>query len=197
MKAILLSGGMDSVALAYWRRPDIAMTIDYGQIAASAELRAASAVAEELRMSHRIVRADCRHLGRGQMAGGKRMVGAPSPEWWPFRNQLLITLGVMQLASAGVEELMIGSVSNDAPHSDGREDFVDAMDRVVHMQEFGPRISAPAIKMTTVELVKESGIPLDILAWAHSCHVSDVACGTCRGCNKHRDTYAALGLIEY
>jgi len=31
MKAILLSGGLDSIALAYWLRPQIAVTIDYGQ----------------------------------------------------------------------------------------------------------------------------------------------------------------------
>ena len=27
--ALLLSGGMDSIALAYWRKPSIAITIDY------------------------------------------------------------------------------------------------------------------------------------------------------------------------
>ena len=37
--ALLLSGGMDSIALAYWKRPDIALTIDYGQAAADAEER--------------------------------------------------------------------------------------------------------------------------------------------------------------
>ncbi len=29
--AILLSGGMDSIALAYWKRPELAITINYGQ----------------------------------------------------------------------------------------------------------------------------------------------------------------------
>lgn len=36
--AILLSGGMDSIALAYWKRPEIAITIDYGQKPAAAEV---------------------------------------------------------------------------------------------------------------------------------------------------------------
>jgi 7-cyano-7-deazaguanine synthase len=38
---LLLSGGMDSVALAYWLRPDVAFTIDYGQLSAEGELRSA------------------------------------------------------------------------------------------------------------------------------------------------------------
>ena len=29
-KAILLSGGMDSIALAYWLRPEVASRLDYG-----------------------------------------------------------------------------------------------------------------------------------------------------------------------
>lgn len=42
---LLLSGGMDSLTLAWWKRPDIAFTLNYGQLAAQAEieLRARSA----------------------------------------------------------------------------------------------------------------------------------------------------------
>jgi 7-cyano-7-deazaguanine synthase len=47
-KAILLSGGIDSIALAYWQRPDIAITIDYGQAPAQAEINASTAVASAL-----------------------------------------------------------------------------------------------------------------------------------------------------
>lgn len=197
MKAVLLSGGMDSIALAYWQRPEIAVTIDYGQLAATAELRAAAAVAKELRIGHRIVRVDARSLGQGQMTGKRRFTGAPSPEWWPFRNQLLVTLATMNLVGSGVDELMIGTVHGDDLHSDGSAEFINAINRLVQLQEFGPCITAPAIHMSTVELVRRSGIPYEILAWAHSCHASDLACGTCRGCNKHRETYAALSLPEY
>ena len=39
---IALSGGMDSICLAWWKRPESAITIDYGQLAASAEIAAAA-----------------------------------------------------------------------------------------------------------------------------------------------------------
>lgn len=42
MKALLLSGGMDSISVAFWKRPEIAISIDYGQRAAEAEITAAN-----------------------------------------------------------------------------------------------------------------------------------------------------------
>lgn len=55
----------------------------------------------------------------------------------------------------------------------------------MEMQEGGIRVTAPAIRMSTVELVRASGVPREILAWAHSCHTGPLACGDCRGCHKH------------
>ena len=64
-KAILLSGGMDSIALAYWLRPEIAITLDYGQRAAEAEIKAAAKVAGALGIEHSVISVDCSALGSG------------------------------------------------------------------------------------------------------------------------------------
>jgi 7-cyano-7-deazaguanine synthase len=32
-----------------------------------------------------------------------------------------------------------------------------------------------------------------VLAWAHSCHTGVLACGRCRGCVKHYETWRELG----
>lgn len=185
MKALLLSGGMDSISVAYWKRPDIAITIDYGQRAAEAEITAAGQAAKEIGMQHEVVTIDCRAIGSGDMAGSDAICVAPVPEWWPFRNQLLLTFAAARGIVLGVTELMTGSVSSDATHADGRPDFYNAMDSVTALQEGGIRVSAPALDMTTVELVHRSGVPREILAWAHSCHTGNLACGQCRGCVKH------------
>lgn len=192
MKAILLSGGMDSIALAYWKRPAIAFTIDYGQAAAPAELAAAAQVANELEMQHQILRVDCSSLGSGDMAGSAPASVAPVPEWWPFRNQMLVTLAGMKAISLGVNELMIGSVSSDGQHADGRPEFFEALDRLMHLQEGGINVTAPALHLTTVELIQESAIPAGLLGWAHSCHTGPLACGGCRGCTKHYDVTREL-----
>ena len=97
--ALLLSGGMDSIALAWWKRPDMAFTVDYGQLAAAAEVVAARAVSERLQVPHYIIRFDGRELGSGDMAGSTPDVHAPASDWWPYRNQLLLTLAGMKAIS--------------------------------------------------------------------------------------------------
>jgi len=176
---------MDSIALAYWLRPDLAITVDYGQAAASAEVAASAQVCRDLGMAHDVLTVDCSSLGSGDMAGSAPLAAAPIPEWWPFRNQLLITLAGMRAVSSGIGEIMVGSVATDGSHADGRPEFFAAVDALMSLQEGGIRITAPALGMTTAELVRASGVPRSVLAWAHSCHVGSLACGTCRGCVKH------------
>ena len=196
-RGLLLSGGMDSVALAYWLHPDFAYTVDYGQLAAEGEIRAASMVARELGISHRVLRVDCRSLGSGDMAGTAPSADAPVSEWWPFRNQLILTIVAGKALEDGVGELMMGSVKTDGSHADGRAEFFALADALFTFQEGGLRISAPALTYDAVELVRRSGIPRGLLAWSHSCHIAPHACGRCRGCVKHAETMKALGFDDY
>ncbi len=195
--ALLLSGGMDSVAIAWWKRPDIAITIDYGQNPAAGEIRAAGAVAATLGIEHRIVRCDLSALGSGDMAGSAPLEMAPIAEWWPFRNQMLLTVAAMQAVSLGVGRLLIGCLSTDRRHADGTAEFITAMNCVLYVQEGGLVVEAPAITLTAVELIRHSGIPFEVLAWAHSCHRANEACGVCGGCLKHYATMQALGNDPY
>jgi 7-cyano-7-deazaguanine synthase len=182
---ILLSGGMDSTALAWWRRPKIAFTVDYGQASAAGEVRAASAVCEAIGAAHEVIRVDCASLGSGDLAGTPPLPIAPIPEWWPYRNQLLVTLVGMRAVSLGIQTLMLGAVQTDSQHLDGTPAFFEALDRLMALQEGGLRIEAPALGMTGAELVRRSNVPRSVLAWAHSCHTGEFACGVCRGCAKH------------
>jgi 7-cyano-7-deazaguanine synthase len=188
---------MDSIALAYWKRPEIAITIDYGQKAAPTELAAAQEVARSLQIQHEVVSVDCSQLGSGDMAGGAPLGIAPVQEWWPFRNQLLLTLAGMRAVALGVNELMVGSVASDGCHVDGRPDFYEISDRLFAMQEGGLRVTAPAIALSTVELIQRSNVPRAILAWAHSCHTGPLACGHCRGCHKHFQVTEQLSEHAY
>jgi 7-cyano-7-deazaguanine synthase len=196
-RALLLSGGMDSIALAWAIRPEIAITIDYGQLSARGEIRAATAVCEALQLAHRVLKVDCRDLGSGDMAGSEVSPVAPVREWWPYRNQLLITLAAAAALQEGVTVIVLGTVATDIVHVDGRVEFFDAMHKVLKMQEGGLELEVPAIHETTTALCQRVSVPFELLAWAHSCHVSEYACGLCRGCNKHRETMRELGNDEY
>ena len=195
--ALLLSGGMDSVCITYWKRPCVGVTIDYGHNPAAGEIRAASAVCDALDIEHIVLRADISKLGSGDLAGKAPMDGAPASEWWPYRNQFLLTLAAMKCHLIGVSVLMIGVNKTDSFHADGTARFINQMNHIFGLQEGELKITAPGIAYTTEELVRVSQIPLDILSWAHSCHVSEIACGFCRGCRKHYETMGATFGIAY
>lgn len=195
--ALLLSGGMDSIALAYWKRPEVCITVSYGQRAARAEARAAAAVCEALNIEHHVIEADLSALGSGDMAGQAPAELAPVSEWWPFRNQMLITLAAMKAVALNVSKLSIGTLRTDGVHADGKVEFIEAMNSLLRCQEGEITLDAPAIKLSGPELIKASGIPADLLAWSHSCHVANEACGLCRGCRKHYETLEELGLEPY
>lgn len=197
MDAVLLSGGMDSISLAAWLRPIAAITIDYGQVCAAAEICAAQQASLLLGIQHHTIHADCSALGSGDLSGTAPLPCAPASDWWPFRNQLLITLAAMQGVRLGVKRLLLGTVRSDCFHTGGTPRFIEAIDQIVQMQEGAISIVAPAIAMTTVELVRKSGVDFDLLSWAHSCHSSNFACGFCRGCLKHREVMRALGHEPY
>jgi len=196
-RLLLLSGGMDSIALAWMLRPDLSLTIDYGQRAAEGEIRAAAAVSHELGLLHQVLHIDCSSLGSGDMAGTPPSDFAHVPEWWPFRNQLLITMAAAVAVHENYDTIVIGTVANDASHADGRIDFLDAMSHVLALQEGGVTLEAPAIQETTVQFCRRIGVPHSVLGWAHSCHVGSFGCGTCRGCCKHRESMRELGFGEY
>lgn len=195
--ALLLSGGMDSIALAYWLRPEVTITVDYGQRPAGAEIRAATTVSSELEIDHHIVSADLSALGSGDMAGTAALSIAKVLEWWPYRNQMLVTLAAMKVIGFGIRRLLIGTLKTDHHHADGRPEFIRAMDALLRCQEGEIRLEAPAIEMSAVELLQTSCVPLELLAWAHSCHVGDYACGLCQGCRKHYETMAELSVDPY
>lgn len=190
--ALLLSGGMDSLSIAWWKRPDVAITINYGQLAAEAEIRASKAICSVLGIEHHILEVDCRSLGSGDMAGGKADPNAPASDWWPYRNQLLATLAAMKAIALGVTHLWLGSVKSDGSHADGTPAFVSALSALLSLQEGGMKVEAPAIELSTAELVRVSKVPMDQLAWAHSCHRANVTCGRCRGCNKYFEVLEEL-----
>ncbi|APR34939.1 7-cyano-7-deazaguanine synthase [Paraburkholderia sp. SOS3] len=191
---LLLSGGIDSICLAYWYRPDICLTVAYGQVAAAAEIQASAQVCFELSLRHEIVHAEIPRLGSGTMAGEASSPHSAHEEFWPFRNQYLITLAAMLAINQKCDRVIIGTVATDVRHADGSSAFVQTMSKVLSIQEGQILLEAPAIGLSSVELIVASRIPYSLLAWAHSCHAGSFACGQCPGCVKHSLVMNELGI---
>ncbi len=197
MNAILLSGGLDSTSIAYWIKPDFAFTIDYGQNSAEAEIEASKSICKRIGINHEIITVDIRSIGSGDLINKSQSVIAPKSDWWPFRNQLLITIASSYILSNNldIDEIIFGSVRNDSYHTDGKKEFFDHMNKLLQFQEGSLKVSTPAIDLTAVELIKKSNIPLSLLSWSNSCHKARYACGNCRGCYKQQNVFHELGYI--
>ena len=126
MRLLLFSGGLDSTALAHWLRPDQLLFIDYGQLPAQGELRAATRIATELGLPFDTREVNCRPCGSGDMAGLPSLNGEVT-EFWPYRNQLLITLAAMAFADQTPLTILIGTVRSDRIHPDGNRMFISRM----------------------------------------------------------------------
>ncbi|GHC88084.1 7-cyano-7-deazaguanine synthase [Pseudorhodoferax aquiterrae] len=193
---LLLSGGVDSAALAAWRRPALALTIDYGQRAASAEIHASQQICAALTVPHEALTASVKHLGSGVMAGQRSSPHSENEEFWPFRNQYLITLAAMVAIQRGLDAVVIGTVATDGRHRDGSAEFLHAMRSILQLQEGAIALLAPAKELTSAQLVRASGIDQAVLAWSHSCHAATLACGNCPGCTKHSEVMSELGIAR-
>jgi len=191
--ALLLSGGMDSIALLWWRKPDLAITIDYGQRPAAAEIAASAAACGALGIAHHVLRVDASALGSGDLAGSTALPEAPASDWWPFRNQLLITLAGACALKHSCNRLLIGTVASDATHLDGTPEFLQLISSLMEHQEGRLTVDAPAIHLSTEQLIRQSKVPAGLMAWAHSCHKANYPCCACRGCYKHHEVLEQLG----
>jgi len=89
----------------------------------------------------------------------------------------------------------VGSLKTDSFHIDGSAPFYAQLARLIGMQECHLRVSAPAIKLTAVELLVKSGIPRSALGWTLSCHRGPFACGDCPGCEKHMTVLLEAGML--
>jgi 7-cyano-7-deazaguanine synthase len=192
MSLILLSGGVDSAALATMTPYDAAITVNYGHRSARGEINAASAIADALNLTHTVITVDASAIGSGLLAGSEPAAASPAAEWWPFRNQLLVTIAAAYAISHGYNLIIVGSVAGDgARHKDGTPGFYSAISDLIAMQEGGIEVSAPAAHLTALQLLQQSQITDDVLGWTHSCHRANLACGNCPGCWKRAELMAA------
>ncbi|OPX13520.1 7-cyano-7-deazaguanine synthase [Gordonia sp. i37] len=195
---LLLSGGLDSTALAAILRPTLCLAIAYGQRPAAAETRAAAAVCRELDLDCATITLDLAAIGSGLLLDdGPAPPDAASPEWWPFRNQLLVTAAAAVALNHGLHDVYIGTVAGDGErHADGTQAFYDALNTVMAVQEGAVKVHTPAIGCSTTDLLRRSGLGPSQLGWTTSCHRSDTPCGACPGCWKRHRVLADLQILD-
>lgn len=185
---LLLSGGVDSTAIAAWLPFDGALTIDYGHKPAQGEINAARAVAAALNLPHDVVTVDASAVGSGLLAGTDATAISPAAEWWPYRNQLLVTIAAAYAVNHGFDNVTVATVAGDGSrHKDGTPEFYSRLNDLLAIQEGAISVATPAAQLTAVDLLREAQPTADLLGWTHSCHRTPLACGDCPGCWKRAE----------
>lgn len=167
------------------------------------ERRAARSIAADLELTLHEIAIDLTAFGYGTMTGIARSrladeAGQPGqdekiapPEHWPYRNQALVTIAAMALAQERVATILIGTVAGDDEHNDGTSAFRETLSRLLMVQS-GPKLEAPAAGSSIEAWLLNHPVPEEIMRWTFSCHVSEWACGACRGCAKHDQVMRAM-----
>ena len=195
-KLMLLSGGLDSAAVAALERPARALFVDYGQVPAEAERRAARAVAQHLHLELDELDIDLDAVGSGLLAGRGQPEAAPTSEWFPFRNQQLATIAAAHALVHGLGAVVLGTVAGDGDrHADSTPGFMSTLDMLVRRQEGGVRVLAPHINALPHVLLARSGLTDEVMNQTHSCHAGNRACGECPGCLRRREVLARVSLL--
>ena len=192
-KLMLLSGGLDSAAIAALERPERALFLNYGQLPAEAERRSARAVAQHLRVELDELDVDLAAFGSGLLSGKPKLEVAPTSEWFPFRNQHLVTIAAVHALNHGLDAVVLGTVSGDGNrHTDSTPGFITTLDALVRDQEGALRVLAPHINSPPIELLRRSGLPDDMIKQTHSCHTNNTACNECPGCLRRAEILSQL-----
>ena len=78
---------------------------------------------------------------------------------------------------------------------DGTDGFYKLMNKLASYQEGEIKILCPTLDYFSHELVQKYKVPLDLISIAHSCHISNLACGRCSGCIKQLRVREEIGIV--
>lgn len=174
---LLLSGGLDSVTLLYKLHGEgckiHCLLFDYGQQHVQ-ELLFAKAHCHRLRVLWTTVNLP-------------KLGGLTDGDWVvPFRNPIMLAIGVNLAVQAGADSVVIGCNADDAEmFPDCRWTTLDAMNHAVKLSGYSIEICAPFIQKRKWEIggmAQEMGVPMHEI-W--TCYKGGAKpCGECPACQK-------------
>lgn len=185
---VLVSGGMDSVTLAYYvakylRKNPVIMFFDYGQKTIKRELVYAMNCATELVVPFTTIDITGNFVKSAIIKGSEDSM-VTKDTVVPGRNMLFISFAVAMAASNGLEEVYIGvQIGDDEGYPDCRPQFWGKM-YAAAMLGYNVRIKTPFLslnKKDIVDLGKRLGVDYGD---TYSCYYNDDGnpCGKCPSC---------------
>lgn len=196
---ILMSGGLDSlVALGYSRNQtdynvELALTFDYGQKSASAEIKASRKICEFYNVEHKVIKLDwLKEITKTSLVNDIEIPDSQfetkkSAEmvWVPNRNAVFLNIAASFCDSFGYNYILYGANKDESKtFPDNTEEFRSQISKTFESSTLvKPKVVAPLINYTKSDIVRiavEGSMPLDLVM---SCYNSiDKHCGKCESC---------------
>lgn len=212
---VLLSGGLDSTAVAAMARADgwdlLALTIDYNQ-RHRIELAHAAQVARALGVQrHIVLPLDLSGFGgsalTADIAVPKSGVGPGIPiTYVPARNMIFLAVALGWAEAAGARDLFIGVNALDySGYPDCRPEFIAAFEAMANaatkagVEGAAFRVHTPLMALDKAGIIRAglaAGAPLQ-LSW--SCYdptPDGRPCGLCDSCRLRARGFAAAGIAD-
>ena len=212
--AVIVSGGMDSVTLAYWladKGHEVSLvSFDYGQ-RHRRELESARLIAERMGVEHTVI--DISGI-RPLLAGSALTDDVEVPHGHyeeesmrvtvvPNRNAIMLSIAWGMACATGADALACGVHSGDHfIYPDCRPDFITQLNTALRTGTDGHRseslrLLAPFIGMSKTDIAAEGGrlaVPYE-LTW--TCYEGgEVHCGRCGACVERKEAFRDSGVTD-
>jgi 7-cyano-7-deazaguanine synthase len=204
---IVLSGGLDSVVVAYWAKSQgyqiYPVTFRYGQIAVKevfAAQRIAGILGVDIKAVDFSVLKDIYHssaLVNRDIPLSSEFSGSIIV---PFRNAIFLSAAVSYAIVIGADKIFYGAQGSDVFfYPDCRREFYEAFEKAAQLGTGCNSISicAPYIGMEKTDIVRaavELNVPLE-LTW--SCYLDgEHHCGVCESCVNRKKSFHNAGIAD-
>ena len=204
---VVLSGGPDSAAVAYWAKNQgydlSAITFKYGQIATK-ETESAQKIAAKLGASIKVIDLSTLKEVFGKVtslcnADIPMTSSFSQPIIVPFRNAIFLSVAVSYAASIGANKIFYGAQGSDEPfYPDCKREFYKAFEKTACLGT-GTEMSIEApfsgrSKSETLRIGTELGVPFE-LTW--SCYFNRLKhCGKCESCVNRKRAIKEAGMHD-
>lgn len=208
---VLLSGGMDSVAVFYetLRSHEVAacLSFDYGAKHNARELPFAALHAQRAGVPHHIIPLDFMDRlfvsdllkSGGDIPEGHYAEESMKKTVIPFRNGIMLAIAAGFAESAGADAVVIAAHSGDhAIYPDCREPFMAAMGAAMGEGTYvRVRLERPFIALDKAAIARR-GAELGVdFSETWSCYKGgEIHCGSCGTCVERREAFLLAGLPD-
>ncbi len=212
---VLLSAGMDSAVnlLIALERGGVgaAVTVDYGQRAASREIKKASALCGLYGVRHIVLDATwlggvshdsltstkipLPQVGPDQLGDLARMEKAMRAVWVPNRNGLLVNMAACVAEARGLEWVVMGlNAEEGSTFPDNSPGFVREVNRALGYSTLSPvRLRSFTLKWDKMAIMREAMARELAFRNVWSCYNGDeLMCGSCESCARLLDAARSL-----